>query len=280
MEDFVKHTKDQDDNKSEKARLSGQHEVLVDAMGGISKAVVAPLDTSKSGLRILDSGTADGRWILDLDNFLSPFGMKHTYVGTDIDSNLYPSSPPSNISFQNQSIREPFPEEWNGTFDLVHQRLVMAAAPPSTILSVVERLMGLLKPGGWLQLMEADTTGSSEEIAGNGPALKEFLRYPPLLSQAGGMGPNLARDLADTLKKAGMKNVGEEKVPSMHGAKNQNPKLKEKSIDSLCGAVPPLMMGVKMMLPHEYDEGKAGTLQARLRKELETQGGQTNILVV
>ena len=38
-------------------RLSEQHGVIEDAMGGL---LLAPLDLSRAGMRILDSGTADG----------------------------------------------------------------------------------------------------------------------------------------------------------------------------------------------------------------------------
>lgn len=41
----------------EVARLAAQHEVFLDAMG---KLVFAPVDLGRNGLRILDSGTADG----------------------------------------------------------------------------------------------------------------------------------------------------------------------------------------------------------------------------
>jgi hypothetical protein len=45
------------DNDEEASRLAKQHDVIKDAMGGL---ILAPIDLSRSGLRILDSGTADG----------------------------------------------------------------------------------------------------------------------------------------------------------------------------------------------------------------------------
>lgn len=267
----MKHTKDHDDNKSEKARLTDQHDVMMDAMGG--KAIFVPIDLSKPGLRILDSGTADGRWLFDLR---STSQAKHEYVGTDIDEGLYPEPAPEDMHFQNQSIREPFPAEWQESFDIVHQRLVMAAAPPETVLSVVERLASLLKRGAWLQLVEVDT----DSVPGNGPALKSFLSYAQQMSAASGMGSNLAKDLAGTMQKVGLQNVEQQSIEIMHGFKNEKTGLKQKSMDSLCNAVPPLMQGVKMVLPDQYDEKEASTLQSRLRKELEESGGTTKVLVV
>ena len=45
------------DSPEEVNRLAEQHDVIKDAMGGL---IAVPLDFSKPGLRILDSGTADG----------------------------------------------------------------------------------------------------------------------------------------------------------------------------------------------------------------------------
>ncbi|KAA8645302.1 hypothetical protein EYZ11_003679 [Aspergillus tanneri] len=271
MEEFVRHTKDRDDNMSEKARLIDQHDVFIDAMG--DKAIFAPVDLTRPGLLILDSGTADGRWPLHIRS-MSP--VPHSYVGTDIDQSLYPDPAPEGMQFRNQSICEPFPSEWQGSFDLVHQRLVMAAAPPETVLSVVERLAGPLKPGGWLQLVEVDT----DTVAENGPELKRFLSYAQQMSAVGGMGPNLAKELAATMRKAGLQNVAQQSIDVMYGFRNKDEVLKQKSINSLCNAVPPLMQGVRMMLPDKYSHKEAMTFQTSLRNELEEFGGCTKLLVV
>ena len=45
-------------DSTELSRLTDQHQYVKDAMGG--RLVLAPIDLFKSGLRILDSATADG----------------------------------------------------------------------------------------------------------------------------------------------------------------------------------------------------------------------------
>lgn len=45
------------ESPEEMARLSNQHEVIKDAMGGL---LLVPVDLSIGAKRILDSGTADG----------------------------------------------------------------------------------------------------------------------------------------------------------------------------------------------------------------------------
>ena len=55
----------------EVARLTLQHSVVKDAMGG--KLLFAPLDLNKPGLRILDSACADGKFIFDYADPFQPF---------------------------------------------------------------------------------------------------------------------------------------------------------------------------------------------------------------
>jgi hypothetical protein len=56
MDKYRESTKEAGDAKELK-RLTDNHEVIKDAMGGL---IWAPVDLSKPGLRILDCATADG----------------------------------------------------------------------------------------------------------------------------------------------------------------------------------------------------------------------------
>lgn len=58
MEVFMTKTKTLEDNVSEQVRLEDQHETVIRAMGG--KPLFAPVDLSRPGLKILDSGCANG----------------------------------------------------------------------------------------------------------------------------------------------------------------------------------------------------------------------------
>lgn len=251
MEGYVEFTKQRDNKKSEKTRLAYQHEVVLNAMD--DRAVLAPIDLSKPGLRILDSGAANGRWLLDLHRSILTDAEccsgdkeqpRHEYVGTDVDSSLYPSSPPPGMSFCNQSIREPFPAAWQGTFDLVHQRLVMAAASPptSTIESVTANLAGLLRPGGWLQVVELD----NDCVPENGPALRCLLQYHQQNSAAGGLGPNLSVHVAGAMREAGLQDVETRVVNVEYGVRNKNGEdLRMKSTHSLLDVVGPVLAQAK-----------------------------------
>lgn len=55
------------DAEREVQRLTDQDALIVYAMN--NKRIIAPLDTSRPGLKILDSGTADGEWLSPLRRF-------------------------------------------------------------------------------------------------------------------------------------------------------------------------------------------------------------------
>ncbi|KAK1954555.1 hypothetical protein LY78DRAFT_593987 [Colletotrichum sublineola] len=245
MEGYVNYTKDHNNHKLELKRLADQHDVLLDAMRG--QGLVAPIDLTQPQMRFLDSGAADGRWLLDLRrSFGNGGGSGHHYFGTDVNPSLFPSSPPADVCFRQQSILEPFPPEWRGTFHVVHQRLVMAVVkPPATSIdSVVEEFAGLLRPEGWLQLVELD----NDCVPENGPALRRLLQYHQQNSAAGGLGPNLSVHLAGAMRNAGLRHVEVRRVDVLYGARNTGGReLKEKSTQSLSDVVGPVLAQAKGM---------------------------------
>ncbi|KAK2729265.1 methyltransferase [Colletotrichum kahawae] len=280
MEGYIKYTKDRDGNKSESARLRDQHDVLLHAMG--NRAVLAPVDFSRRYLRILDCGAGDGRWLFDFRQYLDRHGADagtYHYVGTDINPTLYPKSLPPHIEFFNQSILESFPAKWHGTFDIVHQRLVMAAvAPPATtIASVVAELGGLLRPGGWLQLVELDNDCTPE----SGPALRRLLDYHQQNSAAGGLGPNLSVHLKTAMEDIGLEHIRQDSVDVFYGAKNQGgAELMAKSTRSLSQVVGPVLAQARVAVPNTYNKSDEVTLPSQLQKEVEDVGARLRFTVV
>ncbi|KAI1385882.1 uncharacterized protein F4822DRAFT_432743 [Hypoxylon trugodes] len=120
-------------------------------MGG--KLVRAPVDFSQPA-KILDSGTADGTWLLDLATSLPPLSAgTHEFVGTDLNLAPFPQSTPQNVTFTVQNIKKPWPESQHDQFDLVHQRLTILGAGPNPSPSI-SHLYSIVKPGGWVQISE------------------------------------------------------------------------------------------------------------------------------
>lgn len=137
--------------------VPNMHLLTKDEMGG--KLIIPPLDLSGSPLRILDSGTSDGAWIQDV----AGEWPQHQFVGTDLKPDDFPKTPPANTVYQVQDITSPWPEEWKGSFDFVHQRMVSVGAGAKQ-KEAVQSLAALVKPGGWIQLAEA--TNEAPESAG------------------------------------------------------------------------------------------------------------------
>ncbi|KAI3326348.1 S-adenosyl-L-methionine-dependent methyltransferase [Xylariaceae sp. AK1471] len=255
------------DNAGEAKRLADQHDVLKAFMG--DKLVVAPIDLARPGLRILDSGTVDGTWLLDLRASLR-VPASCTMVGTDLSAARFPASPPTGVTFGTQNIVDPWPEAWSNSFDLVHQRLVLAGAG-SQIANVVNRLLETVAPGGWVQLTEA-----AQEVGENdGTAMKDFLALVKELSRSLGTGDTFGDDMVQWVRDAGFTNIETKVFPYDLGAKVSDPELRAKSIKSTCAAVVGLVGwasqlhdGLQCMTHKEVI-----ALPSRFRSELEEQGG-------
>ncbi|KAJ2902513.1 hypothetical protein MKZ38_000477 [Zalerion maritima] len=141
-------------DEGEYARLHTQHELVKAAMGG--KLLLAPVDLSGADLRVLDSGTAQALWPLDLARQLRPTAA---VVGTDIAPQHFPpeEARPANLTLAVHSIFEPWPASMRGAFDAVHQRFVLAACTSQAqAAAAVAELFACVRPGGWIELHEGN----------------------------------------------------------------------------------------------------------------------------
>ncbi|KAI0471151.1 hypothetical protein F4859DRAFT_522428 [Xylaria cf. heliscus] len=186
-------------NLAEAERLMAQHLVLIDALDG--RIVLPRIDLEQPGLKILDSGTADGfsgHWISELRKTL-PSPDIHTYVGTDINPSLFPKTLPPDTSFC---------------------------------------LFALLKPAGWIQLVEAEQEGPE-----SGPVFQEFLDLVRGLFTATGAGWHYAKEIRQWLEEAGAVDVDEYVVDMAFGAKNPDKYLAEISAVPTPDLVDTLIVG-------------------------------------
>lgn len=215
-------------------RLADNHEVFKDVMGGL---LFAPVDLSRPGLYILDSATADGAWLRDLQSSV-PTSNNNTYIGTDIEPELFPSQLPAGTTLLSQDITKPWPSDGHNSFDLVHQHLGLAGSGPHPIQDVVANLAQLVKPGGWIELVELDV----DEPKDAGPALRDFIRLLREIFTPVGMGGNFAAKMHRWLHAAaGFEDIEERFVECKGGARNPKLELVSKSINGTCDAIEPLI---------------------------------------
>ncbi|KAJ6441380.1 methyltransferase family protein [Purpureocillium lavendulum] len=198
-------------------RLGRQHHFMKTTTDG--KQLVTPNIQQLKSLTVLDSGAADGLWLRDLRNQLP--GHRLDLFGVDIGSTLFPPREATTgavVDLRSHDIRTPFPPNWawGSKFDVIHQRLLIWGIKSDEWPVVISNLVAALKPGGYIQLVEA------EWIDPNNPA--DPVSRPQLRKQAAlqewstasfGMDIHIAYKLAGLLREAGLEDV--ETVQYDHG---------------------------------------------------------------
>ncbi|CAG8788352.1 14774_t:CDS:2, partial [Racocetra persica] len=95
--------------------------------------------------------TGAGSWTIDVaTNY-----PKAKFIGVDISPVQPDLDKPANVEFMEGNVLESLPFDDN-TFDYVFQRLLTSAFPANKWPSVINKLVRVLKPGGYLELMEPD----------------------------------------------------------------------------------------------------------------------------
>ncbi|KAF2098086.1 hypothetical protein NA57DRAFT_57252 [Rhizodiscina lignyota] len=259
------------DEPTELERLDKTQAVVKAAMN--DRLILAPLDLSKPDLCILDSATANGAWLRDISTHLkSPYAL----VGADIMTSFFPSKAPPHTALIKQDFQVPWPTALYETFDLVHQRAALARSRSIPPKECVSNLTALVKPGGWIQLMEMDLT----ETDNDGPAAKDFLRLVVSMLEKGGSGLtfNIPGTMVAWLKDAELDEVREEMVSVPYGKSCSSEEIailsteaSVQNVNFVCEAA--TRLGV------DRPEGFVGSLPERYRQEIETRGGEMRLIV-
>ncbi|KAL5521980.1 hypothetical protein ACEPAF_1836 [Sanghuangporus sanghuang] len=135
-------------NSLERERLQNQHQIFTEAFNG--RLIIDKTVKLRVGYRILDSGTGAASWILDLAKNAA---KAVEIVGVDISAAMFPDEIPSNVTLYETSFME-LPPSWDGSFDIVNQRLLIAALTIEEWHTTISRLFRVLKPGGSIQITE------------------------------------------------------------------------------------------------------------------------------
>ncbi len=148
-------------------RLDFQHFLFRHAMhGNFSAPIQQPLS-------ILDVGTGTGRWATEMARQFpqaNVIGLDLVAPPADDTNSTQKSEPrPENYIFVQGNVLEglPFPDR---TFDFVHQRLLVAGIPLTRWPGVVNELLRVTTPGGWVELLEAIP-------ARGGPAMNQLYEW-------------------------------------------------------------------------------------------------------
>ncbi|KAF2128297.1 hypothetical protein P153DRAFT_423552 [Dothidotthia symphoricarpi CBS 119687] len=258
-------------NESEVARLDKQHRIVLSAM---PTQVLAPIDLNTGGLRILDQATGSGIWLRDLRDTITPH-IPNAYVGTDIETSYFPSatSIPSDMSYSSQSMTASWPTEWQNSFDLVHSRFALPGIGTHPLADVVNNLIALVKPGGWIQFVEMEWESWDFGVAGQQlhHATKQLFA-----TVSNGQGVDLRVKLSSLLKDAGLIDIGE-KVVGIQVGKSAKEVVREMSQEIMFATASGVVdtLGKLGLGKDDLD-----SMPGRLIEEIRERGGEWKACVV
>ncbi|KAF9893354.1 hypothetical protein FE257_011786 [Aspergillus nanangensis] len=202
-------------DEREQERMDLHHHVHCLALGGALHH--API--KKGVQRILDLGTGNGTWAIDIADLFP----EATVVGTDL-SPIQPSWVPPNCVFE----IDDFELDWNFTrpFDYIHTRGIEGSVKDFPRL--FEQAHNALSPGGWFECQEFtigvySDDNSEEKATGIYEWKDHLIEGSKKFGKIMGMAPKYKQMMEDT----GFKNVQQTilKVPFSPWAKD--PKMKE-----------------------------------------------------
>ncbi|CAN9320317.1 unnamed protein product [Alternaria alternata] len=257
-------------NEDEVQRLDKQHKVVYSAM---LQLVLAPIDLAEGGYRVLDQATGSGIWLRDVRQAAG--GASNTWIGTDIEDSYFPKETPNDTSYHHQSMTEPWPLQWQETFDLVHSRMALPGVGLSSLEDAVMNLVKLVKPGGWIQLVEMQWQDWDA-----GPVLQEFQQAMRQLvgMVTNGQGVDMREGLTTLFEKAGLTKVQHAIFAVPVGVKAKDD-VRELSLQSMFATASFATATLKKLQSVELD-AEIDSLPVRLVEELRKTGGSYKLFAL
>ncbi|KAK0531589.1 hypothetical protein OC834_002907 [Tilletia horrida] len=187
-------------------RLEKQHRLILHLFNGpISACAVLPVldaDTGVASARVLDVGCGPGSWI-NLVAAEHPCVEAHA---TDFAPTYKPptdAAVPSRVEFQLGNVLHKLPYPDNH-FDFVQMRFFTGALKVEEWPEAIAELHRIIKPGGWVQLVEPDGELRTSAAQGITPAIRDWNErgMRGSLRKRGGE-PNAGVNLAQYARAAG-----------------------------------------------------------------------------
>ncbi|KAG0133499.1 S-adenosyl-L-methionine-dependent methyltransferase [Tuber indicum] len=201
----------------ERERQEAQHEIFKLVFD--RKLIFPPVHNPG---KILDCGYGSGSWATDV-------AMKYPHcdvIGVDISHHMMPDDPPPNLILQVDDLNEPFTFHSN-EFDFIHSRNVVTGINNGRWPSYVRDCARVLKPGGWLQMIEIyHNVQSDNGTMTDGHALRELsTKFLSASENSKDLRAPLA--LESFMQSAGMVDVAGRMIPLPLNGWSMNPKERE-----------------------------------------------------
>lgn len=164
------------------------------------------------------STTHVGTWLADLSDTVR---RNLELFGVDLGKEQFRKD--SSMQLQEHDIREPFPATWGweNSFDLVHQRLLVWGIGADEWTQVIRNLADVVRPGGVLQLVEAEWVLSS--YSDEQPQQKKLAKVQEWSTESSGMDVHIWKKLPGMLKSIGFENLEMETYDLGYGATSKKP---------------------------------------------------------
>lgn len=229
-------------------RLDFQHFMLRYLLRGNYSA---PL---RNPISILDVGSGTNRWGIEM---ATQFPQANV-VGVDlIPSPTQTLRPPENFVFTQGNVVEQLPFA-SGSFDFVHQRLLILALPTADWRKAVNELVRVTRPGGWIELVEA--TGLVEfmgQVKGS-VHLRQLNEWSIKATAMRNIDLTLGGKIGDVLRAANLGNVQQRPIPIPLGAYGGRiGVMMERNYIATLGALKNLIVAMHITTPEEYDAAVA-----------------------
>ncbi|KAG6993905.1 hypothetical protein G7Y79_00049g084650 [Physcia stellaris] len=192
------------------ARLNLQHLLWVNDFGG--KLLHPDIPIKEEELRLADVGTGTGMWLLD---FARQYPRSVQLDGLDIslDQVPHPDWLPSNVSFHEYSVYDEPRADLKEKYDIIHVRHLLLVVKQNDPSPVLDNVLKMLKPGGYLQWGEYDLASRTPVVANPGCSTAELERFS---KQVSALFPSptgsWTADLDKAFRKAGLQDVFVEAV--------------------------------------------------------------------
>jgi hypothetical protein len=141
---------------------------------------------------------------------------------------------------------------------------------------VVQNLVGLVRPGGWIQLVEMEWQGWK-----GGPAMQLFQKAMKQLVTmvTNGQGVDMRMRLTAMFEKAGLTNIEHQIITVPLGARAKK-EVQELSLQSMFATASFATNTLKKLPPIEITGEELETLPARLVEELRETGGEYKLFAL
>ncbi|EPE35888.1 S-adenosyl-L-methionine-dependent methyltransferase [Glarea lozoyensis ATCC 20868] len=150
-------------DQEETKRLNLQHDIIKKSFKFlIHPTILSSLVANADGhtIRIADFATGTAIWPIEVAQLFAENypDVKVKVYGTDISSAQFPAgeSVPHNVELKERDILKAFKERHFERYDFIHVRALVVVLGDDQWKEVLENLHKCLKPGGWIQWVDAD----------------------------------------------------------------------------------------------------------------------------